>query len=43
MATDIKVVKTVFVVDTADVKKATQDNNNLANSINHVVDSNEIN
>ena len=33
MATDIKVVKTVFVVDTADVKKATQDYNNLANSI----------
>lgn len=35
MATDIKVVKTVFVVDTADVKKATQDYDNLAKSIDN--------
>lgn len=35
MATDIKVVKTVFVVDTADVKKATQDYDKLAKSIDN--------
>lgn len=35
MATDIKVVKTVFVVDTADVKKATSDYNALAKSIDN--------
>jgi tape measure domain-containing protein len=35
MATDIKVVKTVFVVDTADIKKATQDYDNLAKSIDN--------
>ena len=35
MAADIKVVKTVFVVDTADVKKATSDYNALAKSIDN--------
>jgi hypothetical protein len=35
MATDIKVVKTVFVVDTADVKKATNDYDALAKSIDN--------